>query len=299
MIENTPTVTLRGQSLFLTPRPADVLIEKGEEGSGIVFRDKSGDIDLSVATLHANTSFIGARYLYVGQPDYKAVRVPEHLLSALFLRGINDVRITAKEKQIPLDGPGIQSFYDSLTPFDTLRQAPSGSHFHVVKAAKFETVYKGIKVSVEAIPSTDLCIQVLTAKHPDLPDLCEKPFTLANVRLDALSFLEARPIARLKNFLKYGLWLGLSKLGHGINESTYLIATPKDGAKEIRRKMQAQYRDDGNEHSAHTAVCDFPGELRAVAPNISGTFILSNTNHLTRIAAIRYFIQQGVLVEKT
>lgn len=296
----SPQVTLTGDSLFWPGSKPEVKIERGLPRSGIVFVDQGKNIPLNLNSLHANQSLIGARYLYVGEGKRKAVRVPEHLLSAMFWRNVDDVKVTASKQQIPLDGPGIKAFYDHLAPLSSPQATRTRSHFYVARPMTFAMVVKGIEVTVEATPSRDdtLNIQVLSGRHRDLPDLCEKPFELIDAPLQAPDHLRARAIARLQNSIKYRNWRLVSSLGYGINHETYLVAAPGDTAKDIRRKMQPEYQDNGNEHLAHTAVCDFPGELLAAAPKISGNFVLQNTNHLTRVAAIRFFVKRGVLVEK-
>lgn len=293
-------VTIEGHSLFFPLIVPQVRVERGAEGSGLVFTDRREQIRLSLESLHANEAKNGARYLYIGREERKIVRVPEHLLSAIFWHGIDDVRVTAPKRQVPLAGPGIKSFYESLRPLRLNSPKAAKLHFYVAKEMTYETTYKGIQVTIQARPAKDgeLNIHVLSGKHPDLPDLGEQPFILNNAAVEAEKHLDARAIARLRDKKKYACWRILSRIGFGINEDTYLIARPNDSVEEIGAHMLKKYRSSRNEHLAHTAVCDFPGELRAVAPYISGTFTLSNTNHITRVAAIREFIRNGVLVAR-
>lgn len=299
MTNSTQQTVLKGHSLFCPGIKPEVLIEKNTKNSGIVFTEASGDINLSLESLHANQSASGARYLYVrDKEDNKVVRVPEHLLSAIFWKKISDLKISTNKNQVPLNGPGIQSFFNDLEPFANTEKT-TNTHFSVVKKGSYEMEANGIFTKIQAEPHErdSLRIEVTSGRHPDLPNLEEKPFILEDAYQEAHNHLTARAIARLQDRKKYYAWVALSAIGFGINNETYLIAKPQDDAATIRRNMQKQYQTNGNEHLAHTAVCDFPGELLAVADKISGSFTLRNTNHISRLAAIRSFIKTGVLKE--
>ena len=126
--------------------------------------------------------------------------------------------------------------------------------------------------------------------------MIEKPFELEDAYLFAKDHLRARPIARLRNIATYPLWLLATRvLGYqGITKDNYLIASPFMSSDEIVDQMSSQYKTGRNEHLAHTAICDFPGELLALGSGVTGSFTLSNTNHISRVNAIRYFKMEGV-----
>ena len=126
-------------------------------------------------------------------------------------------------------------------------------------------------------------------------DLNETPFELQDAYSQAQAHMKARAIARLQDWKKYIIWKTLATFGYkGICSENYIITSPFQRPEEIQASMAEPYRKQRNEHLAHTAVCDFPAELLAIGSHITGRFTLSNTTHLTRVAALRQFNNEGV-----
>ena len=294
-------ITLKGYDLWSFSDNLAASIQPHR--SGIEFVIGSIIVPFDIAHIEGVTGMVGERYVRVVSQGTE-VRVVEHLASALHLAGITDARVVMSDgaRSVPQRGAGIEAMYRLLR---SQRQVTDDvpREVKVVKSSTYEFFNKriGDMTSVCAYPSDSLDITVLAARQPDLCALGEKPLQVNAVYAGCEQHLSARPLARLATRIFhthpiYALWRAARAVGYrGISEENYVLVTPQDTPQTVCGKMQPCYREDMNEFLAHTLFCDFPGELYAIGNcQIKGGFTLKNSNHLTRIDALRQFVKEGV-----
>lgn len=299
-----------------------VSINPAKCGSGITFKVHGAGLDYAsfpfdIFHLYAKKGKAGSRYAMVSAKkdedlkgkvnkkvlNHAKVYVVEHLLSAMHAAGITDAEIELRSLNgdysgvVPIVGVGIDTYFKELNkkriafkkPIDLLYAVKSDEYIHVDNKTKLKT-----RIRIE--PSNSLEARVKSAKHSDLPDLNEKEFHVKSVYESIGKHLKARPLARTKERWKYFALNLLCFAGYkAITNENYVIVAPTDGTKEIVRKMQPKYRRKRNEYLAHTIFSDFLGEMYALgSAYVKGNFTLENTNHPTRIAALKQFQRNDV-----
>ena len=265
--------------------------------SGISFQDQNGIIDYDLSSLQGHQAKSTARYLKLDNGAAK-IRVAEHLLSAFHLAGVTDALIICPKSQVPTCGSGIKQFYDALHS-NRVQLDVKKEIVRTVKSSEYRSQRNGIETLITVNPSNTLDILVDSGRHPDLIDLNEQPFYIEDVHTNAEDHYEAMPVARIQECWKYLAWNLMRTIGFkGISEDNYIIASPGATQGQIAQQMQDQYQEGRNEYLAHTAVCDFPGELLALGSKVVGSFTLSNTNHILRVEAIKQFYREGVFKVK-
>ena len=237
----------------------------------------------------------------------KQIRVLEHLASALHATGITDITVHVKNAElskasIPIIGPGIEFYLDLLQKHKEIYDDKPSKTICAEKAFSFSDNDddEEIKSLVKIEPSDTLEILIPSAKHPDVDSPNEKKAYMEDFYKQADQHKSARGLGRVNHPAVYRLWQIARLLGYkGICKETYVPIGLHDTSETIVEKMQPKYQKTRNEHSYHTAVCDFPGELLAVitalgANIIKAKFTLKNTNHFTRIEALKHFVKNGI-----
>jgi UDP-3-O-acyl-N-acetylglucosamine deacetylase len=284
-------------------------IRPAESGTGIVFRFLEGynrftdenrflKIPLNISNLKGFKDVFGERYAVL-EENIAQVHVVEHLLSAMHIAGITDAEIfienysQGRNVVVPTKGAGV-SYYFELLNANKTRLEGYVNTVKVVKEDEYTSKKQtNFKTSIKVFPSDNLEILVTSSKQADIFDLKEQPLHVKDVYSEIREHLDARPLGRVAFYPVYLLWkLARARGYQGITEENYIIVTPYDNTETVAAKMQPKYREGKNEYLAHT-VLDFLGELFALSPRIKGRFVLENTNHLSRISALKYFVKNS------
>ncbi|MFC1728274.1 UDP-3-O-acyl-N-acetylglucosamine deacetylase [Nanoarchaeota archaeon] len=326
------TVEFRGPNLIQVSDASTAEVRPAECGSGIEFivgkyRGSFGSdkerIPLNIRNIYART-WLGARYAVLSSHQDKRligrwsdaeegthqVHVIEHFLSALHGAGITDATVLINDLGhfgtdsikacVPSTGPGIRDYFKELKKHKTEFYWRAKSLVAVKEDRYAHTDKKtGLRTKISVSPSKTLDINLLSAKHLDAIDLDEKGIHIKDTYAELEKHVSAKALGRLKEWSKYLIWLSARKLpliGYkGITEDNYTIVHPWSNTESVVKQMRPQYRGGRNEHLYHTVFCDFLGELYSFgSPDVKAKFELENTNHPTRIAALKQFERRGV-----
>ena len=130
-------------------------IEPAPENTGIVF--KRSDIPDAPVVKGVYTSVVDTRNCTcIGSDNKNIVSTIEHLMSVLYILGIDNAFISVNSPEIPiLDGSG-KVFYDELSKVKKVKQNAKRKYLKIKKEVVFED---GKGASVALLPSDDFSIK--------------------------------------------------------------------------------------------------------------------------------------------
>ncbi|MEK6823130.1 MAG: UDP-3-O-acyl-N-acetylglucosamine deacetylase [Nanoarchaeota archaeon] len=305
----TEPVTITGYDLWGF-RKTSAVLQPAAWGAGITFKVRDHVIPYDIRHMYGVRGIAGARYVVASEyPDTNLtgeigegyqVRVVEHLAAALHFAGVTDVTVVLEggkdHASVPQDGPGIRPQYECIVA----RREDTGVRACDIRANGVgnysfynERVKRDTTIKVE--PCERLEVKVLAARQPDLVDLREQPLHVTDVYAQRDGIIDARPLARIAKWPVFAVWAAARCVGyHGITEQNYVLCKPWDSRDDIINKMLPHYRAGANEFLGH-AVIDFVGELAALGGPVRACFTLENSNHITRVRALKKFVKEGVL----
>ncbi len=110
------------------------------------------------------------------------------------------------------------------------------------------------------------------------------------------AYLKARPIMRLRNKFEEAVLFLLNLRSFALTRETYFRSRKSMTPAQVVSRMHPIFQDTQNEHFYHTALADFPGELGVFleGDDLHARIILSNTNHLFRMEALKALFSQKI-----
>jgi len=287
------------------PWPNVTLSVKTREEGGLVWKISGLEIPL-VPQVMGGTSQVGSyaiRRISHNTFRYEGIelRAPEHLISALCLRGITDatLEINPPASRIiptlpimnviyspPVGDGAVSTFYDKLKPSDLQGETVD---WRVDRRREVSADYG--KVIVE--PSDRLEVVVAGWKSDPYginaeEFRCEDVYNTKDSKL-----LKARGLLGLfSNGYVYWAASPLRLLLSGVSAKNYVPSYAPE-------RMSEYFREKRNEHFAHLTFSDFPAELFSVFEGrVYGkfTFFKTGGSHKGRMGALKHLRDNGIII---
>jgi UDP-3-O-[3-hydroxymyristoyl] N-acetylglucosamine deacetylase len=270
----------RGNSVKFYPAPVD---------SGLVFRVHGMEIPASLvyARKHRHAIWLSDGKSKVG--------LVEHLLSAVYSLGIDNLVISLSDSVCPTTPNCAQEYFLGLRKLVKSQDAPK-RYFRVANPCETNEVRSDdgkISIAVSSSPGFVVDYKV------DFPHRCigkqrlEFQVSPENYEEEIMdcrspSLLHCRPLASLV--------LTTGRLGfHGVNDRDYLIVGSKGSKRYLNPKMYG-VRHEGNEVVRHK-ILDFLGTLALTGRQFKDTrFDVSCSGHEFDIFALSKMFEEGVFV---
>lgn len=247
----------------------EVFLEPAPLNSGIEFYLQKKDIVVPVS-IDADITTI--RSTGIGLNGGR-VQTIEHLLASIFAFGIDNIRITISNEELPVLDGSAKEWVDILEKCGLQKQTGSLSEFYVKEQI---TIKDGDSI-IEAEPSDNLEIHYVVDFPGTAVGRQEYHFLFSQQ-----DFIEHIAPARTCGFLEEIEMLHRRKLGLGGNLENCVVVT-KDGYMTHLR-----FPDEVVRHK----ILDFIGDLRILSSKVYGKFMVFKGSHFLHLKLIKELAKQ-------
>lgn len=280
---------------FYNGRKNNAVFHPADENTGLVFRFKGAGIPASLHNAYVS-SFFGARCISL-RGGGETVHFVEHLLSALYALGIDNLVIELSDGVCPTADNGAAEVFQALKCEKTGQQAKK-TFLHYIKSSPAivrqepdaVSVYPRLQASWSFRISADVCYpHKAIGKQSYCFDVNEENYEN--------EIMKARSPAFLGSKLMKSVVLATNRFGlHGINGKNYLLVTSEEDREYANPEVYG-VRYGGEEFVRHK-ILDALGTLALTGRQFKNTgFNFSITGHEFTLKALRRLFDDGLFSE--